>query len=276
MKNFNGKAIYNPSGKAGEYSYWACNFYVGCSHKCSYCYCKSGIFAHQMGGDTPNLKKCFNDEKHALEVFEKEMLANLSELQKSGLFFTFSSDPMLEKTAFLNMSAMILCVLKGVKVKLLTKDTENTLFTFLDNKEDNILYEQRKLIAVGFTLTGHDELEPGANTNYERIDAMMQLHSAGYRTFASVEPIIDIDSSMLMIDEIVDCCDLIKIGLLSGGKYKRKELREMIETIISYYPNNRFYFKDSLLSKAGFTRDTLPVYDHRILSNCVERDYDIF
>jgi hypothetical protein len=26
MKTFNGKAIYNPSGKAGEYSYWACNF----------------------------------------------------------------------------------------------------------------------------------------------------------------------------------------------------------------------------------------------------------
>ena len=24
-KNFKGKAIYNPSGKAGEYSYWACN-----------------------------------------------------------------------------------------------------------------------------------------------------------------------------------------------------------------------------------------------------------
>ena len=36
MEKFNGKAIYNPSGKAGEYSTWACNFYVGCSNMCEY------------------------------------------------------------------------------------------------------------------------------------------------------------------------------------------------------------------------------------------------
>lgn len=59
MKNFKGKAIYNPSGKAGEYSYWACNFYVGCSNGCTYCYCKKGILAGAMGQDKPQLKKCF-------------------------------------------------------------------------------------------------------------------------------------------------------------------------------------------------------------------------
>ena len=35
---FNGKAIYNPKGKAGEYAPWACNFYTGCSNDCEYCY----------------------------------------------------------------------------------------------------------------------------------------------------------------------------------------------------------------------------------------------
>ncbi len=62
MKNFKGKAIYNPSGKAGEYSYWACNFYVGCSNGCEYCYCKKGILSGVMGQDKPQLKKCFKDE----------------------------------------------------------------------------------------------------------------------------------------------------------------------------------------------------------------------
>lgn len=33
-KRFNGKAIYNPSGKAGEYSQWACNYFTGCSNEC--------------------------------------------------------------------------------------------------------------------------------------------------------------------------------------------------------------------------------------------------
>lgn len=55
---FNGKAIYNPSGKAGEYSDWACNFYTGCSNNCDYCYCKKGVMSH-VWSDTPKLKKCF-------------------------------------------------------------------------------------------------------------------------------------------------------------------------------------------------------------------------
>ena len=41
--------------------------------------------------DTPKLKKCFKDEVHALEIFENELKANLPELQKHGLFFTFTT-----------------------------------------------------------------------------------------------------------------------------------------------------------------------------------------
>lgn len=65
-KQFNGKAIYNPSGKAGEYSYWACNFYVGCSNMCEYCYCKKGILSNVVGQNKAQLKQCFKDETDAL------------------------------------------------------------------------------------------------------------------------------------------------------------------------------------------------------------------
>ena len=33
--------IYEPSGKAREYSELAANFYTGCLHACKYCYCPS-------------------------------------------------------------------------------------------------------------------------------------------------------------------------------------------------------------------------------------------
>ena len=72
-KQFNGKAIYNPSGKAGEYSYWACNFYVGCSNMCEYCYCKKGILSNVMGQNKAQLKMCFKDEADALMVFKKNL-----------------------------------------------------------------------------------------------------------------------------------------------------------------------------------------------------------
>ena len=91
---FNGKAIYNPKGKAGEYAPWACNFYTGCSNDCEYCYCKRGVMSH-VWDNKPHLKKCFKDERKALEIFEKELVANLEALRSSSIFFTFTSDPLL-------------------------------------------------------------------------------------------------------------------------------------------------------------------------------------
>jgi hypothetical protein len=50
---FNGKAIYQPSGKAAEYAGYACNFYVGCSCGCTYCYngCSRKTSATVAGAD---------------------------------------------------------------------------------------------------------------------------------------------------------------------------------------------------------------------------------
>lgn len=98
MNKFSGKAIYCPTGKAGEYATYACNFFVGCSNGCQYCYLKKGIGAKVLGIDHPELKKCFKDVDHAKEVFKKELQQNLEDLQKNGLFFSFTTDPMLPET----------------------------------------------------------------------------------------------------------------------------------------------------------------------------------
>lgn len=269
---FKGKAIYNPSGKAGEYSYWACNFYVGCSNDCSYCYCKKGVLGSAMGGTTPTLKKCFKDEKHALQVFEKELLQNLEDLQKHGIFFTFTSDPMLEETIALNWEAAVMAIENNVPVKFLTKSVGgwvNDLTTIHDS--------WKKYIAIGLTLTGHDELEPCASTNAERIESMKILHEGGYKTFASIEPIIDFESSKEMIRKTAGYCDLYKIGLESGKQYDKDELLSFIEYCNSFYTTeartgfykHTNYFKDSLLKLAGIERSGLP-------DNCVTRDYNLF
>jgi DNA repair photolyase len=116
-----GKSIYESKGKAGEYSKYAVSFFCGCSCGCHYCYNKTGRFNATLGGDTPTLKKCFKDEKHALEIFEKELKQNLPELQKHGLFFSFTSDLFLNETILLNTKAIDLCVENKVPVKVLTK-----------------------------------------------------------------------------------------------------------------------------------------------------------
>lgn len=266
MKEFNGKAIYKPKGKAGEYAEWACNFYNGCSNGCEYCYLKKGVLAHVMGGDKPTLKKCFKDEAEALKVFEKELKANLQELQKHGLFFSFTTDPMLPETKDLTINAIHLCCGNGVPVKILTKRTDFSLLEF-----PTMVLHCSKFIAFGFTLTGHDELEQGASTNAERIDAMKKLHDAGFKTFASIEPIIDLDSSWAMICNTSNFCDLYKIGLESGKKYDRNELQKFAKAVIDqlHFYGAKIYFKDSILKQAEIERSEL-------YGNCVERDYNLF
>lgn len=273
MKEFKGKAIYNPIGKAGEYSYWACNFYNGCSNGCTYCYCKKGRSKHIFGGDKPTLKKRFKDEEHALEVFEKELQQNLPELQEHGLFFSFTTDPMLPETWLATISAMNACHCDNVPVKILTKRVEWVDRFIAARAKYQSHGRSHKLTAFGFTLTGHDELEPNASTNDERIEAMRKLHKAGFKTFASIEPIIDLDSSRDMIGKTLGFCDLYKIGLLSGKKYNKQELIDFINWNLSgqsvYESKARFYFKDSLLKQAGIQRSELPF-------NCVGRDYSLF
>lgn len=270
MKQFKGKAIYNPSGKAGEYSYWACNFYVGCSNGCEYCYCKKGILAGAMGQDKPQLKKCFKDEIHALNVFESELSFNIVELQKHGLFFSFTTDPMLQVTKDLTLDSLCLCLAYDIPVKILTKCTE-WLESFLQMIEDSIhMYNKKNLIAFGFTLTGHDELENGAATNEDRIRAMKVLSNEGFKIFASIEPIIDFRSSFEMIRDTNGFCDLYKIGLKSDGCYSGPYIREFVKGVLKQteFFGAKVYFKDSLLKQAGITREELP-------ANCVGRDYKL-
>ena len=56
MGAINGRVIYSPKGKAGEYAENAANFYVGCSNGCTYCYLRKGRGAKVLGGNTPELK----------------------------------------------------------------------------------------------------------------------------------------------------------------------------------------------------------------------------
>ena len=129
------------------------------------------------------------------------------------------------------------------------------------------LEKWKKYVSFGFTLTGFDLLEPNASTNSERISAMKKLHDAGFKTWASIEPVIELKSSAKMIADTYEFCDLYKIGLLSGCKYNKDELRELI--VWSSGSNAKIYFKDSLLKTAGINREDLP-------ENCVGMDYDMF
>jgi DNA repair photolyase len=276
-----------PKGKAAEYAKYAVNFYVGCSNDCDYCYCKRGVLAHAMGSNVPRLKKCLqadrtnvkeefwrsNDLVKALDIFDQETEDNLDELRKHGLFFSFSTDPCLKETWFLTRMAIRHAAWAKVPCKILTKRADfvdNFLKHFYEMPNNFSFY--KRFISVGFTLTGCDEFEQGANTNAERIEAMRRLHRKGFRTFASIEPVINMVKSVQMIEDTLDCCDEYLIGLLSGQKsYSKADIKCMFWCVCnrvidynkSHRKNIRIYWKDSVLQYMGDTREDLKKLEER-------------
>lgn len=260
------KALYKPKGKAGEYASWACNFFNGCSNDCEYCYCKRGVLSH-VWSDKPYLKKCFKSEEDALRVFAKEVEAHKEELQKTGVFFSFSTDPLLQATAPLTFAALAVCNQYLIPVQILTKCANFEIPTWMESLSE----ESKKRFAFGFTLTGCDSMEPYAALNCSRIMKMKGLHKVEFKTFASIEPIIDPSLSMRMIRETRGFCNLYKVGTVSGRKteYGSKEIRSML-MLMAEMTDNRFYLKDSFLKLAGCSRQAVQYLPF------VNSDYNIF
>lgn len=261
---FNGKAIYQPRGKAGEYSAWACNFYTGCSNDCQYCYCKRGVMSH-VWDTKPHLKKCFRNEEHALRTFVDEASKNLAELQQHGIFFSFTTDPMLPETIGLTQAAVAACIALDIPVQILTKRADWELVVTYPEPE-----KAKNLLAFGFTLTGCDELEPYASPNIDRVKKMIQLHKDGYKVFASIEPIVKIDASYAMINAISGWCNLLKVGLLSGKKeYDKDGVQFLYDMMKDDTRGSKFYLKDSFVDFLGLNRDAMPPH-------FVDSTYNIF
>lgn len=254
-KPINGKAIYTPKGAALEYGRTGCNFYTGCPHECEYCYLKRGITGKALGGTEVRLKKCFKDEKHALQVFCKEVMAHRDILRETGVFFSFTTDPMIPDTIELTMQALLFLQDMGIPSYILTKNADFIDYELFRTYMSGL--NVRSLLHFGFTLTGRDDMEPKASLNADRIATMKRLkQDYGCHTWASIEPVIDWKSAERVVLASLPYCDHYKIGLRSGVKrdyYNQAETFErvsfLVEVITRAYRD--VYLKQSVRTFIG-------------------------
>lgn len=236
-----GKAIYQPKGKAAEYSKWACNFYNGCSGGCSYCYMKSGVFA-KTWSSMPILKTCFKNKFDAFDVFKRETEKNINELKHHGLFFSFISDPFLKESFELNLNALEHCLKLEIPTITLTKQTISVykLNRYFISSNNNFF---------GYTLTGFDHLEKGCATNNERIKQAEWLVGLGAKVWFSIEPIIDLKKSLEMINKTKHIGSHYKIGLLSKkNNFKKIDVKNFVADVKTILQNSTIYFKENILN----------------------------
>ena len=183
------------------------------------------------------------DEATAYETFCKELEKCKDDIIKDGaLHFNFVSDPCLPLTIDLNWKCIAYALSQGVPVQVLTKRAD-----WLDHPAVQDALSNPDLLKVGFTLTGCDDIEPGASPNLDRIKTMRILHDAGIFTWASCEPIIDPKRTLKMIQKSLDYCDHYKIGILSGKKsYSPQDIRDFVTAVNALNPKN-VVWKKSLL-----------------------------
>lgn len=239
------KILSKPNGNAREYGRWAVNAYLGCPNQCQYCYLQTGPSAKTLGGHEARLKAGIINEEHAYHIAMTEIIEHRDEIiRDGGLFFTFTSDPCLPETCDLTFTIAHEAIAMGIPVMLLTKDAtfhnlddfeEKTLgygkeenwrrmvfFSHVATKRLDFIRNQnfhypKDNIAFGWTLTGHDELEPNTSPNSERINAMRSIAERGFYTWASIEPVVTFTSSLDMIRQALDAgCQHFKIGLMTS------------------------------------------------------------
>jgi len=275
------KILSRPKKNAEEYGKWAVNPYVGCSNQCEYCYLRKGPSGKYLGQDHPVLKKGVVNEEHACLVAMTEILENEEQIKKDGgLFFSFTTDPLLPDTHDVCLTIAAWATNHKIPVTMLTKcasfytdgDSEFPSFhdlSFIDcirhceryiwAPHADLTTPDFQCIALGWTLTGHDELEPNAATNARRIAAMQDMAAAGFKTWASIEPVIDFDSSFRMIQQALDAgCEHFKIGLMTRGtKVCRSGFTLGGKTFEPYDPARCLAFVQDVMQQ---TRDRATVY----------------
>lgn len=202
--------IYEPKGKAREYSDLACNLYSGCQHECKYCYCpaiRRQSLKEWAGNPYPRtniLKQLENDARKRIG-------------EKQELLFCFMSDPyQSDEAAFLTRQALLICEKYQFKnVQILTKAGFRTVKDF-DILERNNWKFGSTIISRSDTI--RKEWEPGAPSIESRYEAVKIAHRRGIFTWVSIEPVVDSEEALKVMQDLKGFVSKWKIGKLNHFK----------------------------------------------------------
>ncbi len=202
--------IYEPAGRAREYSPLALNYFKGCDNGCKYCY-------------VPNMLGRFNSNyKHESVIKPAEFLS----LEKSAkkmqgcnkqILLSFTGDPYCNEENGETAKAIEILLKYNHKVAILTKNPSKAL------KDIELFKQFGKNFKIGSTLTFDNEKdskewEKGAELPEQRIKALKTFAEKEIKTWASFEPVIIPEQSLNMLEQVGKFIDHVRIGKLNNYK----------------------------------------------------------
>ncbi len=251
------KVIYEPKGKAQEYSPLAVNGKKGCGHGCGYCYAPKAMFIPLAEFNNPVEREGFLE---ALEI-------DAAFMEKNGdsreVFLSFGCDPYqpLDVETKTTRETLKILIRHGIRIIILTKGGHRSARDF------DILLGHKDKVKYGTTLTvchGKEPVwEPHAALTMERIGTLTLAKTLGLRTWVSLEPVIFPEDTLRLIADTHEMVDEYRIGKFNYVNSLKKEGRipadyqePTDEELRTFCSNARdllermhksYIFKDSLL-----------------------------
>lgn len=200
--------IYEPAGRAREYSELAANLYRGCDHACTYCYAPAATrtkpeeFYHSTQRAGLLRKLCDDAEEMRKNNDKRNVL----------LCFTCDAYQTLNDRHKLARQAIQIFQNCEINYTVLTKGGKRS-------EQDFDIWDPA-LGTYAATLVFTDEeqrqkYEPGAAPTSERIAALKRAHELGIKTWVSLEPVFDPVQTFELIRQTHDFVDLYKVGKLN-------------------------------------------------------------
>jgi len=239
--------IYEPSGKAREYSPLACNMYIGCNHGCKYCY-------------APSIRKTTR-EKYKETYLRRNILHEIEKDCKKyyntdkQVLLSFMSDPYNSLDSKLRMTRETLKIFLKHKIPTAILTKSKDILNDID-----VIKKFESSIQCGMTLTFDNDndskgWEPEASLPQERINVLKTLKQNNVKTWASFEPVIRPEQSLNMIKKTLKYVDVYKIGKINNyaGLDKAIDWNDFLNKVIILLrnANKPFYVKYDLRQSAN-------------------------
>lgn len=198
--------IYEPKGRAAEYADLACNLYLTCSHGCRYCYVPQTIRANpnaffSAGEYRSGIATRLQEDARMIRLFGDDR----------SVLFCFACDPFQNLEDGIAEEALSIMRSNRVSFITLTKSGSRAL--------DLIhYYSERDTFAASLTFSSDEksrQWEPNAALPSDRIEGLELAKQAGIKTWASIEPVIDANESLEIIERSAPWVDHFKIGAVS-------------------------------------------------------------
>lgn len=217
--------IYAPRGQAGEYSALATNPYRGCGHKCAYCYVPDVLRMTRADFDAGAVPR-----PNFLASLRKDAVKYRAHGITEQVMLSFTTDPYNPTDTSLTRPTLETLIEHGLGFCTLTKGGRRAL-------ADLPLF-RRKRDAFASTLTSLDDRfsrkwERGAALPEDRLAALRTFHESGIFTWVSLEPVLDVESTLEIIRQTHSFVDLFKVGRVNHiGLTKQIDWRSFTERAI--------------------------------------------